>query len=123
MTSATIVDDELLIREPRAASTSTTSYGDTKVLAKGVALVTCADPAILTDELADIVNSVHANCTIGNLSVCPVSAIAFMGVSGSGDAESANSYASNDIKAKKPLMAPIVEWVLDVSNAPIPARL
>lgn len=123
MTSATIVDDELLTREPKVTSTSTTSYGDTKELGKSIVLVTCAEPTILTAGRTAIVNSIRIDGAIDNLSVCPGNAIASIRMAGSHGDEAVKSYASEDIKAMKQSMAPIIELPLDVSSAPIPARL
>lgn len=106
MTDATTVDDELLTNEPKAAAKSKTSYGD-KEPGKGVVLVTCADPTILAVALAAIANGIHTNGTIADLSVRPVSAITFIHVSGSRDAESVKSYASKDIQSGKLLGKPI----------------
>ncbi|WP_233846322.1 hypothetical protein [Paraburkholderia sp. HD33-4] len=77
----------------------------------------------MTAELAAVVNSIRIDGTIDNLSVCPAKAITSIRMAGSHGAESVKSYASEDIKAMKQSMAPIIEWPLDVSSAPIPARL
>ncbi|ARK46290.1 hypothetical protein [Burkholderia pseudomallei] len=82
-----------------------------------------AGPAILTAELAAIVNSIHIGGTIDNLSVCRGKAIAFIRVAGSCGAGSMKSYASEDTKAKKLPMMQGIEWPLDVGGGSISARL
>lgn len=105
MTDSTTVDDELLTSEPKTAAKSKTSYSD-KEPGKGVVLVTCADPTILAVTLAAIANGIHTNGTIADLSVRPVTAITFIHVPGSRDAESVTSYASRDIHTGKLMAKP-----------------
>ncbi|WP_321867035.1 hypothetical protein [Paraburkholderia tropica] len=99
MSDATTVADALLTSEPKAAKEKTP--GNNKEPGKGVVVVTCADPTIFAPAVAAIVTSIHTYSTIADLPVCPVSAITYLHVSGSHDAESVKSYASASIRTGK----------------------
>lgn len=69
--------------------------------AKGVVLVTCADPTILTVAVAAVAHGINTDGTIADLPVCPVSTITLLHSSGSREAESVKSYARTGNQADK----------------------
>ncbi|CAJ3846389.1 Uncharacterised protein [Burkholderia pseudomallei] len=89
------------------AQTIKKTFRDNVEPAKGVVIVTCTDPSILTVAVAAVANGIHADNTIADLPIAPVSAITFLHSYGSPEAESVKSYAREHIQAGKLKMEPI----------------
>ncbi|CAJ6220348.1 Uncharacterised protein [Burkholderia pseudomallei] len=83
-------------------------FRDNVAPTKGVALVTCTDPTILTVAVAAIANDILADETIADQPVHAVSKLTFLHSSGSREAESLKSYTHSCNQADK-LQAEAIE--------------